>query len=53
VETSPQKFVKRPVTLGLADGLNIEIRSGLTLKDKLKAGAIMPAQKAPGGPKGK
>jgi HlyD family secretion protein len=38
VETSPQKFVKRPVTVGLADGLNIEIRSGLTLKDKVKAG---------------
>lgn len=53
VETSPQKFTKRPVTLGLADGLNIEIRSGLTVKDKLKAGAIMPPRNAPGGPKGK
>jgi HlyD family secretion protein len=50
VETSPQKFVKRPVTLGLADGLNIEICSGLTLRDKLKAGALAPPSKGPGGP---
>lgn len=40
VETSPQKFIKRPVTVGLADGLNIEIRSGLTLKDKVRAGRL-------------
>lgn len=40
VETSPQQFVKRPVKVGLADGLNIEIRSGLALNDKLKAGKL-------------
>jgi HlyD family secretion protein len=38
VETSPQQFAKRPVTVGLSDGLNVEITSGLTAKDKLKAG---------------
>jgi HlyD family secretion protein len=53
VETSPQQFVKRPVAVGLADGLNIEIRSGLTVKDKMKAGAITAAPKGPAGPKGK
>jgi HlyD family secretion protein len=40
VEKSPQQFVKQPVTIGLSDGLNVEIRSGLTAKDKLKAGKI-------------
>jgi HlyD family secretion protein len=40
VETSPQQFVKRPVRVGLSDGLNIEISSGLTIKDKLKAGKL-------------
>jgi HlyD family secretion protein len=49
VETAPQKFVKRPVTLGLADGLNVEIRSGLALTDKLKAGAVAPPAKPAGG----
>lgn len=40
VETAPQQFVKRPVTVGLSDGLNIEICSGLTVDDKLKAGKL-------------
>ena len=51
VETSPQKFVKRPVTIGLADGLNIEIRSGLTARDKLKAGKIESPHGKPQGKK--
>jgi HlyD family secretion protein len=38
IETAPQQFVKRPVTVGLSDGLNVEILSGLTIKDKVKAG---------------
>jgi HlyD family secretion protein len=36
VETAPQKFEKRTVTLGLSDGINIEVISGLTAKDKIK-----------------
>jgi HlyD family secretion protein len=51
VETSPQMFVKRPVTVGLSDGLNIEIRSGLTDKDKLKAGKIESPHGKPQGKK--
>jgi HlyD family secretion protein len=36
VETSNQKFEKRLVKTGLSDGINIEIVSGLTEKDKIK-----------------
>lgn len=36
VETTPQKFEKREVKTGLSDGIQIEILSGLTEKDKLK-----------------
>ncbi|MFO7659150.1 MAG: efflux RND transporter periplasmic adaptor subunit [Bacteroidales bacterium] len=38
VETQPQIFEKRFVTTGLSDGINIEILSGVTETDKLKAG---------------
>jgi HlyD family secretion protein len=34
--TIPQKFEKRKITLGLSDGINIEVTSGLDWKDKLK-----------------
>ncbi len=36
VETSPQVFEKRTVKLGLSDGINVEILSGLTKDDKIK-----------------
>ena len=36
LETAPQKFEKRLVHTGLSDGINIEILSGLTIKDKIK-----------------
>ena len=36
IETKPQQFVKRNVKTGLSDGINIEILSGLTKKDKIK-----------------
>lgn len=36
VETAPQTFEKREVTTGLSDGIQIEIVSGLTEKDKVK-----------------
>lgn len=38
VETQPQLFEKRFVETGLSDGINIEVISGLTLEDKVKAG---------------
>jgi HlyD family secretion protein len=36
VETQPQQFEKRYIELGLSDGVNIEIKSGLTKDDKIK-----------------
>jgi HlyD family secretion protein len=36
VETTPQTFAKHEVKLGLSDGINVEILSGVTLADKLK-----------------
>lgn len=38
VETQPQLFEKRYVKTGLSDGINIEVISGLTMEDKIKAG---------------
>jgi len=36
VETAPQVFKSRPIKTGLSDGVNVEILSGITKKDKLK-----------------
>jgi HlyD family secretion protein len=36
VETAPQHFEKRTIELGLSDGINIEVISGLTANDKIK-----------------
>ncbi len=36
VETAPQQFKKRIIKTGLSDGLNIEIKSGIKEKDKIK-----------------
>jgi len=36
VETMPQTFVKKPVKLGLSDGIKIEVLEGVTKADKLK-----------------
>ena len=36
VEISPQVFEKREIELGLSDGINIEVISGLTKEDKVK-----------------
>jgi len=36
VATAPQQFEKRTIKLGLSDGINIEVISGLTAKDKIK-----------------
>lgn len=35
-----QKFEKKPVTLGLSDGINVEITSGLNADDQLKGNKI-------------
>lgn len=36
VETQPQIFEKKFIQPGLSDGINIEVKKGLTLKDKIK-----------------
>jgi HlyD family secretion protein len=45
VETSPQKFEKRLIKTGLSDGINIQVMSGITEKDKIK---IQQLNAAPG-----
>ncbi len=37
VETQPQQFEKRNIRVGLSDGINIEIREGLSKEDRIKA----------------
>jgi HlyD family secretion protein len=44
VETGPQQYVKRQVKTGLSDGINIEIVSGLTMKDKVKVPLALGAK---------
>jgi HlyD family secretion protein len=36
VETAPQQFEKRYIELGLSDGINVEVLSGLSATDKIK-----------------
>ena len=36
VETAPQQYEKKYIKLGLSDGINIEVISGLTAEDKIK-----------------
>jgi len=35
------RYERRPVVIGLSDGVNIEIKSGITLKDKLRGPQII------------
>ncbi len=39
VETGPQEFEKRIIETGLSDGINIEVKSGLSKEDKIKKDA--------------
>jgi len=36
VKTGDQEFEKRDVELGISDGINVEIISGVTLEDEIK-----------------
>jgi HlyD family secretion protein len=36
IETAPNVFTKREVTLGVSDGINVEVLSGVSKSDKLK-----------------
>ncbi len=52
VETAPQTFVKRDVQLGLADGIRVEVLSGVQKGDKLKVPETAGPPHPPGhGPK--
>lgn len=36
VESAPQQYEKRYIKTGLSDGINIEVKSGLAMEDKIK-----------------
>jgi HlyD family secretion protein len=36
VEVAPQQFEKRFIKTGLSDGINVEVKSGLSMEDKIK-----------------
>ncbi|MDP4185703.1 MAG: efflux RND transporter periplasmic adaptor subunit, partial [Bacteroidota bacterium] len=40
IEVAPKKYEKRYVVIGLSDGVNIEVKKGLGLKDKIKGKEI-------------
>ncbi|KAA3624845.1 MAG: efflux RND transporter periplasmic adaptor subunit [Flavobacterium sp.] len=45
IETGDQKFERRDIQLGISDGINVEIKSGITKDDKIKVwNQIKPAQ---------
>lgn len=44
VETSGQVFERRPVEIGLSDGLNVEILKGVSKSDKIKSKPIEAAK---------
>jgi HlyD family secretion protein len=46
VETAPQTFAKRDVTLGLSDGVEVEVVKGVTATDRIK----IPENAGPGAP---
>lgn len=40
IETQPQVFEKRFIKTGLSDGINIQVKDGLTPDDKIKSGTV-------------
>jgi len=36
VETTPQKFVRKDLVLGVSDGIYVQVKSGITASDKIK-----------------
>lgn len=48
VETQPQKFERRPVVLGLSDGIYVEVKDGLTQEEAVK----VPGSGQPAGARG-
>jgi HlyD family secretion protein len=52
VETSPQIFARRPVKLGLSDGINVEVADGVRREDKIKVPPNAGPATLPGGAPG-
>lgn len=46
IETQPQIFQKRYIKTGLSDGVNIEVKDGLEVKDKLKGQKVEETKKS-------
>ncbi len=44
-EKPEQLFEKRPVTVGLSDGIKIEVKDGLAENDKIRGGIVAPNKK--------
>ena len=42
---SPQEFERKHISVGLSDGINIEIKDGLTLEEKIRGNEIDPKNK--------
>ena len=40
-----QEFERQPITVGLSDGINIEVKDGITLQEQLRGSAIDPKKK--------
>lgn len=52
LETGPQKFVERALELGISDGIMVEVKTPLTLTEKIKVPANAGAANAPGASRG-
>jgi len=44
-ETPAQIFEKHPITIGLSDGIKVEIKEGLSATDKIRGAAIEEKKK--------
>lgn len=43
----PQTFVKKRIKIGLSDGVKIEVKNGLTVKEKIRGAEILEKKEAP------
>ena len=43
----PQTFVKKRIKIGLSDGVKIEVKNGLTIKEKIRGAEILEKKEAP------
>ncbi len=45
IETGEQEFERKDIELGISDGINVEVKTGITMEDKLKVwNQLKPAQ---------